>query len=78
MQIWLGKGQARPLNKRSRIYKIKNFKIENFEMAKSFLGSLRVQRYIVFMSLHDPSASYWTSKNGLPCDLSKMPEAITR
>ena len=62
----------------SRIYKIKNFKIENFEIAKSFLGSLRVQRYIVFMSLHDSSASYWTSKNGLPCDLSKMPEAITR
>ena len=30
------------------------------------------------MSLHDSSASYWTSKNGLPCDLSKMPEAITR
>ena len=62
----------------SRIYKIKNFKIENFEIAKSFLGSLRVQRYIVFMSLHDSSASYWTSKNGLQCDLSKMPEAITR
>ena len=62
----------------SRIYKIKNFKIENLEIAKSFLGSLRVQRYIVFMSLHDSSASFWTSKNGLPCDLSKMPEAITR
>ena len=77
MQIKLGKGQATSLNKRSRIYQIKNFKIENFEIAKSFLGSLRVQRYIVFMSLHDSSASYWTSKNGLPCDLSKMPEAIT-
>ena len=66
------------MNKRSRIYKIKNFKIENFEIAKSFLGSLPVQRYIVFMSLHDSSASYWTSKKGLPHDLSKMPEAITR
>ena len=62
----------------SRIYKIKNFKIENFEIAKSFLGSLRVQRYIVFMSLRDYSASYRTSKKGLPRDLSKMPEAITR
>ena len=30
------------------------------------------------MSLHDSSASYWTTKKGLPCDLSKMPEAITR
>ena len=47
-------------------------------IAKSFLGSLRVQRYVVFMRLHDSSASYWTSKNGLPCDLSKMPEAISR
>ena len=65
----LGKGQARSLNKRSRIYQIKNFKIENFEMAKSFLGSLRVQRYIVFMSLRDSSASYRTSKKGLPRDL---------
>ena len=60
------------------IYKIKNFKNENFEIAKSFPGSFRVQRYIVFMSLHNSSASYWTSKKGLPCDLSKMPEAITR
>ena len=66
------------MNKRSKIYKIKNFKIENFEIAKSFHGSLRVQRYIVFMSLHDSSASYRTSKKGLPRDLSKMPEAITR
>ena len=62
----------------SRIYQIKNFKIENFEIAKSFLGSLQVQRYIVFMSLRDSSASYRTSKKGLPRDLSKMPEAITR
>ena len=44
----------------------------------SFLGSLWVQRYIVFMSLHDSSAGYWTSKKGLPHDLLKMPEAITR
>ena len=78
MQIKLGKGQARSLNKMSRIYKIKNFKIENFEIPKSFLGSLRVQRYIVFMNLRDSSASYRTSKKGLPRDLSKMPEAITR
>ena len=47
-------------------------------MAKSFLGSLRVQRYIVFMSLYDSSVSYWTSNKGLQRDLSKMPEAITR
>ena len=68
-----GKGQARSLYERS-----KNYKIENFEIAKSFLGSLQVQRYIVFMSLHDSSVSYWTSKKGLQRDLSKMPEAITR
>ena len=74
----MGKGQARSLYKRSKNYKVKNFKIENFEMAKSFLGSLRVQRYIVFMSLHDSSVSYWTSKKGLQRDLSKMPEVITR
>ena len=30
------------------------------------------------MSLHDPSASYRTSKKGLSHDLSNMPEAITR
>ena len=30
------------------------------------------------MSLHDSSVSYLTSKKGLPRDLSKMPEAITR
>ena len=29
-------------------------------------------------SLHDSSASYWTSKKDLLRDLSKMPEAITR
>ena len=64
----------------SQVKKLQNlkFKIENFEIAKSFLGSLGVQRYIVFMSLHDSSVSYWTSKKGLQRDLSKMPEAITR
>ena len=45
-----GKWQTRLLNKRSNIYKIKKFKIENFKTAKSFYGSLRVQRYIAFMS----------------------------
>ena len=74
----MGKCQARSLYKRSENYKIKNFKIENFEIAKSFLGSLRIQRYIVFTSLHDSSVSYCTSKKGLQRDLSKMPDAITR
>ena len=63
--------------KGQKITKIKNFKIENFEISKSFPGSLRVQRYIVFMSLHDFSVTYWTSKKGLQRDLSKMSEAIT-
>ena len=72
------------MGKRSRQVKnktfflIKNFKIENFEIAKSFLGSLRVQQYTVFMSLQDSSASYWISKKCLPRDLSKLPEVITR
>ena len=74
----MGKGEARSLNKRLKICKIINLKIENFEIAKSCLGSLRVQQFIVFMSLHDSSASYLTSKKGLLRDLSKMPEAITR
>ena len=43
------KGEARS-RKRSQIYKIKNRKIENFEITKRFLRSLRFQRYIVFTS----------------------------
>ena len=55
------KGQARSRKKGERS-QIK--KIENFEIAKSWAGSLRFQRYIVLMGL-DNVMSYWPLKKGL-------------
>ena len=41
--------KVKPGHRRKR-HRIKTVEIENFEIAKSCLGSLRVQRYIVSMS----------------------------